>query len=135
MLLLLLLTLLTFVLVVSLDVLGEMIRSHESSLTNGTDELLFTGVSALVAGQLIGSGESTAAVRPLADEWPFTSVDPLMGLQVAGFKVVLATVRVFALVDSSALWLLRGSWDVNGSRVGRLRDQKCFAVALAEQIL
>lgn len=108
-LLLLLLTLLAFVLVVSLDVLGEMIRSHESSLTDGTDELLFTGVSALVAGQLVGSGESTAAVRPLADERPFTGVDPLVGLQVAGFKVVLATVRVFALVDSSALGLLRGS--------------------------
>lgn len=134
-LLLLLLSLLTFVLVVSLDVLGEVIRSHEPPLADGADELLFAGVSALVAGQLVGSGESTAALRPLADEGPFAGVDPLVGLQVAGFEVILATVRMLALVDSSALGLLRGVWDRGGSNVGRLRDQEGFAVALAEQVL
>lgn len=125
----------------TLDVFGEMIRSHESPLADRADELLFSRVRAFVAGQLVGSGEPTAAVCPLADEGPFTGVNPLMGLQVAGFEVVFATVWVFALVDSSALGLLGDTWDAGGrggvgvDGVGRLRNQQRLAVALDEQIL
>lgn len=132
MLLLLLLTLLTFVLVVALDVLGQMVGAHESPLTDGTYKLLLAGVGSLVAGQLVGSGESTTAVWPLADEGPFAGVNALMSLQVAGFEVVFATVRVFAFVDSSAFWFLRSSRGRNGSGIGWLRDQECFAVGLTE---
>lgn len=131
-LLLLLLTLLTFVLVVTLDVFGQMIRAHESSLTDGTDKLLLSGVGSFVAGQLVGAGEPTATVWPLANEGPFAGVNALMSLQVTGFEVVFATVRVFALVDSSAFWFLGSGWGRNGSSTGRLRDQKCFAVGLTE---
>lgn len=120
-LLLRLLSFLTFVLVVSLDVLGEVIGSHEPPLADRADELLLAGVGALVAGEFVGSGEPAAAVRPLADEGPLAGVDPLVGFEVAGFEVVLATVWVFALVDSPALGFLRGGWDRGGS--SRLRDQ------------
>lgn len=121
----LLLTLLTLVFVVSLDVLGQVVRSHESALTDRADELLLAGMGPFVAGQLIGSGKPTAAVRPLADEWPLACVDPLVGFQVTGLEVVLATVRVFALVDSSALRLRRDRQDGGGgggSGVDRLRN-------------
>lgn len=129
----LLLSLLTFVLVVSLDVLGEVIGAHEPPLADRADELLLAGVGALVAGEFVGSGEPAAAVRPLADEGPLAGVDPLVGFEVAGFEVVLATVGVFALVDSPAFGFLRGGWDRGGGC--RLRDQEGLAVALAEQIL
>lgn len=100
------LSLLAFVLVVAFDVLGKMVRAHEASLADRADKLLLAGVGALVAGQLVGAGEPTATVGPLADEGPLAGVDALVGLQVAGFEVVLATVGMLALVDSSPFRLL-----------------------------
>lgn len=114
-----LLSLLAFVLVVTFDVLGQVVRAHEAPLAHRADELLLAGVGALVAGQLVRPGEPAAAVGPLADEGPLAGVDALVGLQVARFEVVFATVGMLALVDSSPLGLL-GGWDWGGLSEGLL---------------
>lgn len=90
------------VLVVTLDVLGQVITAHESPLADVTNKLLLAGVCALVAGQLVRAGKATAAVRPLAVERPLAGVDALVRLQVARFEVVFATVRVITLVNASS---------------------------------
>lgn len=90
------------VLVVPLDVLGEVVAPHEFLLAHAALELLFAGVGPLVAGQLIGAGEPLVAVRPLADEGSLAGVNPLVGLQVAALEVVLAALGETAFVDATS---------------------------------
>lgn len=81
--------------------LGKMIASHECFLAFGADKLLFARVCSLVAGQFVGSGESSLAVLPFADEGFFASVDALVSLEVTRFEVVFAAARVVTLKDAA----------------------------------
>lgn len=79
-----------------------MVASHKSFLAFCADEFLFTCVSSLVSGQLIGSGESAFAVFPFTNEWFLACVNALMGLKMTGLKVVFTTTRVVALENASS---------------------------------
>lgn len=86
--------------------LGQMIAAHKRLLAFDADKLLFAGVCALVSRQLIGTGESTFAIGPLADEGLLAGVDALMGLEMGGFKVVFAAVGMVTFENPSAILAL-----------------------------
>lgn len=52
--------------------LCQMVTAHEAFLTERTAELLFSSVSAVMAGQLIGASELLVASLPVAFKRPFT---------------------------------------------------------------
>jgi len=90
------------VLVVPFDVLRQVIASHEFLLADAALEFLFTGVGPFVSGQLIGTGESFVTVLPLADKGSLAGVNPLVGLQMTAFEVILAAIGKTALVDATS---------------------------------
>lgn len=87
---------------VAFDVLGEMVAAHEAPLADGAGELLLARVGALVSGELVAAGESTAAVLVGTGEGPLAGVGTSVCLQVGRLEVVLAAAWVLALVDASS---------------------------------
>lgn len=57
---------------VAAGVLHQMVTAHEALVTKRTLKLLFSRVGAVVAGQLIRTGELLTAVRPGTREGPFS---------------------------------------------------------------
>ena len=84
---------------VGLDVLGQVIRAHESLVADGAREPLLARVRPQMSLELVGAGEPLAAEEPVADEGPLTRVPPQMRLQVGGLAVHLATAGDVAAVD------------------------------------
>lgn len=87
---------------VSLDMLRKVIAAHERFLAFGAYEFLFAGMRSFVARQLVGSGESSLAVLPFADEGLFAGVDSLMSFQMAGLEVVFAAAGVVTFEDATS---------------------------------
>lgn len=53
-------------------VLGQVVAAHEAFLTQGAAELLLSGVSAVVPGQLIRASKLLVTALPVAFERPLT---------------------------------------------------------------
>lgn len=60
---------------VAAGVLGQMVAAHEALLTEGTAELLLSGVGPVVPRQLVRAGELLKAVGPRAGEWSLTCAE------------------------------------------------------------
>lgn len=104
-----------FVFWVTFDMFWQMITSHESALTYGTGEFFLSSVSPFVPWKFVWSGKTTVASFEFADERPLTSVDAFVCFEMTGLEVVLATVGVFTLKDSSPFrWWTTGRWDCLG---------------------
>ena len=88
-----------FIAIVGLHVFVQMVRSHESFITDGTCKPFFAGVRAQVSLKLVRSGEALAAEEPIADEGPLAGVPPQVRLQVRRLPVDLAAAGNVTAVD------------------------------------
>lgn len=57
-------------------VFGEVVTSHEALVTEWTVEALLAGVSAVVTGQFIGTGEFLTTAGPSAFKRALTGMNP-----------------------------------------------------------
>jgi len=57
---------------VATGMLGQMVAAHEAFLTERAAELLFSSVSAVMAGQFIRAGKLLVAFLPAAFKRPLT---------------------------------------------------------------
>lgn len=57
---------------VATGMLCQVVAAHEALLTERAAELLFSSVSAVMAGQLIGASKLLVASLPVAFKRPFT---------------------------------------------------------------
>lgn len=89
-----------------LDVLGEVVRTHEALVADGAGKTLLARVRAQVPLKLVGAGEPLPTEEPIADKWPLTGVPAEMRLQMGGFAVHLAAARNVAGVNVSLAQVL-----------------------------
>ena len=76
-----------------LDVLGEMVASHESFAAFRAPEPLFAGVRSQMALKFVRARKRFAAKEPIADEGPLAAVPSQVRLQVRRLPVDLAASR------------------------------------------
>lgn len=81
---------------VRLDVLAQVVGSHEGLVADCAGELLFPGVDAHMPMELIGTGKLFATKRVLAHERLLARVPPQVCLQVRCLAVLLAAAGVVA---------------------------------------
>lgn len=85
-----------FLLLVSLHVFEEVIRSDERSAASGANELLLSSMRSLVTRQLITAGKDLVAVRVRTIERFLTSMDSVVCLEMGQLVVRFVTPRVGA---------------------------------------
>ena len=90
------LTLSHHVVVMSLEVEGQVVRPGEGPVTHPTLEGPIARVFAHVPGQLVGAGKLPATVFPRADVRFLSRVGAEVGLEVAGLGVALAAAGMLA---------------------------------------
>lgn len=56
--------------------LGQVVAAHEAFLAEWAAELLFSSVSAVMAGQFVRASKLLVAFLPAAFKWPLTCVGP-----------------------------------------------------------
>ena len=94
-----------------LDVLAQVVGSHEGLVADLAGELLLARVDPHVPVELVGSGELFAAKGELANEGLLAGVPAQMGLEVRGLAVLLAAAGMMADVNE-LLGRLGGVWFV-----------------------
>lgn len=87
--------------------LRKMIRTHKSSIASWTCELLLARVRSLVPRKLVGSRKATSTAFPLAAERSLARVTSRVRLEMTRFEIVLATVGIITLEDSTTLHTAR----------------------------
>lgn len=85
--------------VVRLDVLAQVVGSHETFTAHWTREALLARMGAQVTLQLIGSSEPLATEQPIAHEGAFAGVPAQMRLEMGRLPVHLTTSGYMATVD------------------------------------
>ena len=86
-----------------------MIASGELLLTRRTLEWLSSSMLPIVPGKLVRPGELPMAIVPRADVRLFSSVGPLMSLEMRALGIHLVAVLLIAAVDLSSLETRFGS--------------------------
>jgi len=84
---------------VGLNVLGQVIRTHETLVADGACEALLAGVGSEVALQLVGAREPFPAEQPVANEGPLPRVPAEVRLKMRRLAVHLPTTGDVAAVD------------------------------------
>lgn len=74
---------------VTLHVLAQMIRAHETVKADRTDELLFTGVCAKVTREFVGARERLVTRLPLAHVRPFACVHTNVRFEMRALEISL----------------------------------------------
>lgn len=84
---------------VSLDVLAQVIASHEALVAHGASKPLLAGVRAQMPLELVGAREPLAAKEPVAHERSLARVPPQVRLQVRRLAVDLPAAGDVAAVE------------------------------------
>jgi hypothetical protein len=93
----------------ALDMFGQMIRPHESPLTNVTNELLFARVSSAMSTQFVGSTELSLASIPSACKRLFSCMSSYVRFQVRTLVIRFLTVFILTAI-SAATFVQIVSW-------------------------
>lgn len=78
---------------------GQVIAAHKAFIANRTSESFLAGMSPQMPLQFVGTSETFATEKPIANERPFTSVPSEMSLQMRSFAINFTTARYVARVN------------------------------------